>query len=84
MKGDAVSASVSVAPTSAVKNQLPPITFPAEYDPPMSYVTPIWANNLPPCRSAAGAAAYASASGAARTNNQLEGIDSLLRRQNRF
>jgi hypothetical protein len=61
--------------------QLPAISYPADYDPPMSYGTPIWANQLPPCLSSEGEAARQAAPAAARMNLQLNSIDNALRQQ---
>jgi hypothetical protein len=69
--------SAEVQAKQQVAPQLP-LHYPVEYTPPMFYGTPIWANYLPPCLSAAGQAALGAAQAAARTNNQLEGINNLL------
>lgn len=82
VKNGAIAASLSVVPSTS-KKTLPTIKFPVEYDPPMDYGTPIWANYLPPCLSPQGQAALAAAPAAAKTNLQLQGIDNLLRQQQR-
>lgn len=79
----AIGAQFSLKPDQT-KSQLPTLQFPITYTPEMVFGTPIWANYLPPCLSAAGKAALAAAPSAAKTNLQLQGIDNLLRSQRRF
>ena len=77
LKDGKIDASVTQTQPTA-KNPLS-LSYPVDkYLPEMIFGTPVWANYLPPCLSAAGQAALAAAPAAARTNNQLLGIPNLI------
>jgi hypothetical protein len=79
-----IGAQFKIQPDQTDKTQLPTLKYPIEYTPEMIFGTPIWANYLPSCASAAGKTALATAPAAAKTNLQLQGIDNLIRTQRRF
>jgi hypothetical protein len=82
-KDGSLGADFKITPSAAKATELP-IEFPMYYDPEMVFGTPVWANYLPPCLSAAGKAALAAAPATAKSNLQIQGIDNLLRSQRRF
>jgi hypothetical protein len=74
--------TVAQPPADKTKDpQLPAVSYPVEYVPPMSFGTPIWANQLPPCLSAQGQAALAAAPSAAKSSLQIESLDNAIRQQ---
>jgi hypothetical protein len=73
LKGGNIDPKVISQQSDGEKDPLS-LSYPIEYSPEMFFGTPIWANYLPSCLSPVGQAALAAAPGAARLNNQLQGI----------
>jgi hypothetical protein len=78
VKDGNIDAKITQEPGESEKN-LWALDYPIKYSPEMFFGTPVWANYLPPCLSPAGQAALAAAPGAARMNNQLQGIQNQRR-----
>jgi hypothetical protein len=71
LKGEDINAKITQSESE--KNTVS-LSYPIQYNPEMFFGTPVWANYLPPCLSPAGQAALAAAPAVARTNNQLQGL----------